>query len=69
MVGDKGMVPSFVLPSKFAVTHLFYAQNVSDLAFSHTQDKTSSKRQKMAIIPAIMVINGNSKMALNSRSI
>ena len=28
-----------------------------------------SKRQKMAIITAIMVINGNSKMALNSRSI
>lgn len=33
MVGDKGMVPSFVLPSKFAVTHLFYAQKVSVTTF------------------------------------
>ena len=48
---------------------LFLRSKVSDLAFSHARDKTSSKRQKMAIIAAIMVINGNSKMALNSRSI
>ena len=37
--------------------------------FPCTEKTIVSKRQKMAIIAAIMVINGNSKMALNSRSI
>ena len=58
---------------------LIYAQNPLQTAiftlkndqfdFCRPRKTSSLKRQKMAIIAAIMVINGNTGMATNSRSI